>query len=106
MALSSQHAAIRIRAVSMKTSCRASGWSMHSQLVVVSVILPVFIVLMVMALTGIRQARGIAEEPDGRRDREGERMAPAPRARGLRPLRRDRQAGLLPAGATVTFAAE
>ena len=33
-------------------------------------------------------------------------MAPAQRSRAQRPRRRDRQAGMLPAGATVTFAAE
>jgi len=78
---------------------------MKSQLVVVSIIVPVFIVLMVMALTGIRQAMGVAEGTSDR-DREKERKPTAQRPRGLRPLRKDRRARLLPAGATVTFAAE
>jgi len=78
---------------------------MKSQLVVVSIIVPVFIVLMVMALTGIRQAMGATQETSDR-DREGERKPTAQRPRGLRPLKKDRRARLLPAGATVTFAAE
>jgi len=69
-----------------------------------------FLVFVVLGLRGFMPTEEATEEADGppdrRPDRKKERMAAAQRGRALRPLRRDRQAGTLPAGATVTFATE
>ena len=63
------------------------------------------IVLLALAPRGFRQI-GEADGQTGRRDPEEERMAVARRTRTLRPWRGERQTGMLPAGATVTFDAE
>jgi probable Rubsico expression protein CbbX len=62
------------------------------------------IVLVALVPRGLRPAG----ESDGQtdRDRKKEPTAAARRAGAWRPLRTDGQAGMLPAGATVTFAAE
>jgi probable Rubsico expression protein CbbX len=65
----------------------------------------VFLGLVVVALISCWRATGTAEK-SGRRSSAREHMAGAPGHRALRPLRRGRQAALLPAGATVTFAHE
>ena len=78
---------------------------MTVQLLVGSISCAALIVLAILAPRGFRHTGGAAGQT-GRRDRKKERMAPAQRSRTLRPRRGDRQAGMLPAGATVTFAAE
>jgi len=62
------------------------------------------IVLVALVPRGLRPTG----ESDGQTDRDPrkERMAATGRARAWRPLRKDGQAGMLPPGATVTFAAE
>jgi probable Rubsico expression protein CbbX len=81
---------------------------MTASLVVGSIGCAGFVVLVVLGLRGFKPTgpAEAADEPTDRRDRKKERMAAAQRARALRPLRRERPAGKLPAGATVTFAAE
>jgi len=74
-------------------------------MIVVSVTLAIFIGLVVVALGGF-QRTGEAAAKTGRHGHVKEHMPAAQRPRALRPLRRDRQAGLLSADATVTFATE
>jgi ATPase family associated with various cellular activities (AAA) len=62
------------------------------------------IVLVALAPRGFRPTEEGGQT--GRGEPKKERMATGRRARTLRPLRGERQAGTLPAGATVTFAAE
>jgi probable Rubsico expression protein CbbX len=81
------------------------GMPVNPLMIDVSITVAITVGLVVVTVTVIRQTKDSTEMAN-RRGQEKERMAAAQRGRALRPLRRDRQTGMLPAGATVTFAAE
>ena len=78
---------------------------MKSDMIAASVTFAIFIGLVVVAFSGF-QRTGAAAARTGRRGHVEERRPAAQRPRASRPLRRDRQADLLSADATVTFATE
>jgi probable Rubsico expression protein CbbX len=77
---------------------------MKSDMIAASVTFAIFIGLVVVALSGFQRTGAAART--GRRGHVKERRPAAQRPRASRPLRRDRQADLLSADATVTFATE
>src|SRR6266566_3043226 len=79
---------------------------MNSDLVFAGVSLVVFVGSVALAVMGFRSTGKATEKTVRGGHKERGRMLAAQRPRVLRPMRSDRRAGLLPPGATVTFAAE